>query len=262
MADRSLAGLRVVVTRPQRQSEGFAHKLEALGARPIPFPVMRIDPTPDLPDFDAALCSLAGYRWIVFTSANGVEVVWDRMTDLGVSTDQLLPERLAAIGTATAEALRERGLTPAFVPKAFIGEDLGEGLPDVGGGRVLLARAAGSRPVLPEILERRGAHVDEFAVYRAVPIRPPSAGYDDLRQGASALTFTSPSTVRHFLTALDGSDLDPRHLPGNPATVCIGPVTAEAAEKAALGPALVAGTYTTDGLIQALVELFIRRESR
>jgi len=261
MPETAISGLRIVVTRPLRQSAGLVNELQTAGAIPVLFPVMRIEPLADVPGLDDSLRSLEQYRWLVFTSANGVEVIWDRMAALGVPPETVRAPQVAAIGPATADALRDRGVNPAFVPEAFVGEYLGDGLPDVRGGRVLLARAADSRPALPDILARRGAQVDEFAIYRAVATRPSSQSYAQLRLGVDVLTFTSPSTVHHFLSALEGSGFDPRHLPGEPIVACIGPVTAEAAAGAGLAPQVIAHTFTTDGLIQALAGHFAGREA-
>jgi len=257
-----LGGRRIVVTRPKRQSEGLVCALEASGAVPILFPVMRIRPLEAVPGFDEALTSLERYGWVILTSANGVEVVWDCLARLGVSAAPLRTGRVAAIGPATAEALRERGVEPAFLPEAYVGDSLGEGLPDVSGARVLLARAEDSRAALPDILTRRGAQVDEFSVYRTVSEKLEPMAFDELRRGTDAVTFTSPSTVRHFVGALEGSGLNANDLPGGPLNACIGPITAKAAEQFGLKVGIVAGSYTSTGLVEAMLEHFRREGER
>jgi uroporphyrinogen-III synthase len=256
-----LAGRRIVVTRPRNQSQGLRRELEARGASVILFPVMRIRRLPDVPGLDEALRSVESYRWVLFTSANGVEIVWQRLRELGATPGMLRARGVAAIGPATAAALRERGVEPAFIPEAYVGESLGQELPDVSGERVLLARAANSRPALRDLLAARGAAVDEFSVYRAARERPGKRALEELSRGVDAITFTSPSTVRYFLSALDRAGLDPHRLPGAPIAACIGPVTAASAERAGVRPRVVATTYTSAGLVQALSEYLSGRES-
>jgi len=256
-----LAGKRVIVTRPRAQLGALVRALEAMEAIPVQFPVMRIEPIEDVPGLDEALRSVGAYDWVVFTSANGVEVVWDRLARLGQASESMRSRKVAAIGPATAEALRQRGVETAYVPESYVGDDLASGLPKVQGMRVLLTRAAESRPALPELLAKRGAQVDEFPVYRAVAESPGAEALAELRRGAAVLTFTSPSTVRFFVAALDGTGLDPRRLPADPVIACIGPVTAEAARRAGLAPRVVAQVYTTAGLVEALAAYFNGRDA-
>jgi uroporphyrinogen-III synthase len=227
----------------------------------VSYPAIRIEPAADQAPLHDALRRLGSYDWVVFTSVNGVEILVRELHATGLAVDLLEARRLAAIGPATARALADLGLRPALVPEEFIAESLIAGLGDVTGRRVLLPRASGARPVLPEALRRRGAEVDELAVYRAVVADGSAAGLAELRRGVDAVTFTSPSTVRGFVALAGRAGLDPGRLPGEPAVACIGPVTAGAAEKARLAPRVIAETYTGEGLIQALIHHF-RSESR
>ena len=80
---QSLSGLRVVVTRPQDQSEVLCDRLRALGAEPIVFPVIAIVPPEPGGPLDQAIARLAGYDWIIFTSVNGVKHFWARLEARG-----------------------------------------------------------------------------------------------------------------------------------------------------------------------------------
>lgn len=255
--DRALDGLRILITRPEGRGKDFADALAALGADPILLPTVRIEPITAVPGLEAALRRLGGYHWVIFTSANAVALFWDWLQAAGVDPATLRDRSVAAIGPATAEALRQRGLEPEFVPEDYVGEALAEGLPQVAGRRILLPRAAGSRPALPEILERRGAQVDEFHLYRAVQLE---LELQSLYPGVDVLTFTSPSTVRGFVDQLRAAGMDPLALPGSPITACIGPITAEAAKAAGLTPEVVADDYTVDGLVQALTAHYRREQ--
>lgn len=251
-----LRGRKILVTRPEDQAGGMIDFLRRRGAIPIPFPVIRIEPHPQVQGLEQALSSLDRYDWLIFTSVNGVDIFWHWLERLHFDPHALECLKTAAIGSATAAALRERGLTPAFVPDRYVGEALAEGMPDVDGRRCLLPRASGSRRALPRLLEQRGAVVDEFHLYRAVQAEPTPEALHELHAGVDVLTFTSPSTVRHFATALEGTGLNPLDLPGSPVVACIGPITAAAAEREGYAADVVAGIHTIDGLVQALTDFY------
>ncbi|MEX2030692.1 MAG: uroporphyrinogen-III synthase [Anaerolineales bacterium] len=256
---RPLEGLRILVTRPADRARSLLLRLEELGATPIAFPTIRIEPRRDLSPLDAALKRLESYDWVVFTSVHAVEITWDRLT-AGVSLQETMRgRRLAAIGPATAAALHRRGMEPTFVPEEFVAERVAEGLGEVNGLRILLPRAEGARAVLPQELTRRGAQVEEIPLYRAVPAEPEAQALAWIKLGVNVVTFTSPSTVRGFGTILERLGLDPLRLPGDPVCACIGPVTATAAAEAGYRSTLVAKVYTADGLVEALREHFERK---
>ena len=247
---------RIVVTRPEAQSGPMVAGLQHLGAQVVPFPVVRIEPQKRVPGLDAALRNLSAYDWILFTSVNGVTIFWEHLQRCNLPAEAMQEINIAAIGPATGEALRRRGAEVAYIPEVFVGEALGEGLPKVAGSRIMLPRAAESRSVLPDILRRRGGRVDEFHLYKAIQVYPDAEALAALRGKLDALTFTSPSTVRHFMQVMNSADLDPTALPGSPVVACIGPITAQAAQSAGLNPGVVAATHTIPGLIQALVAYF------
>jgi uroporphyrinogen III methyltransferase/synthase len=242
--DASLAGLRVMVTRADGQAAALADALTAHGAQAIRCPVIAIEPIAVDP---AALQDLGRYDWLVLTSANGV----DRLRDLLREAQRDFPTNLkvAAIGPETAARAREAGMTPALVPPRFIAEALADALSAAmaPGARILLARAAGARDILPEQLRARGAQVDVLETYRAVPpadVRPRLAA--SLPE-VDMVTFTSSSTVRHFVDALTGA------LPNRVRVACIGPITAQTARELGLRVDIIAQEYTTRGLVDAIV---------
>ena len=254
MAGRgALEGLRVMVTRPRSQAAGLCGLLAQEGAIPVEAPAVVIEPLPDLADLDAALGRLADYRWLVFTSANAVEVVLDRMSAQGDDIGAYADVRVCAIGPATAAALERWGLTPAYVPDEYVAEGLLDGLVArvAPGDRVLLPRAEGARGVLADGLRSAGAVVEEVSIYRAVP--PPdlaARARSALDDGVDVVTFTSSSTVRHLVGALDGgaAALD------GVVVACIGPVTAATAREAGLRVDVVAREYAAPGLVTVLCE--------
>lgn len=247
-----LDGLRIVVTRPEGRGEDLAEALRSAGAHPFLLPAVQIDAFTEVPGLERAMHHLERYDWVIFTSATGVETFWSWLGRIGLSDADLTGMAVAAIGPATADALRERKVEPDFVPRMYVGEALADGLPKVAGTRILLPRAAQSRPVLPSRLEERGAQVDEFALYRTVRLDPDPRALEALQEGVDAITFTSPSTMQGFVDMLEAAQIDPFNLAGAPVVACIGPVTAEAAAQAGLTPTVVAESYTVAGLVEAL----------
>jgi uroporphyrinogen-III synthase len=249
----NLAGMRILVTRPQSQAGEFMDCLRQAGAHPIAFPVIQIQPVEDGNPLDAALRSLGDYNWVIFTSANGVQMVWQRLAELGLPG--IPPSvRTAAIGPKTAAALQERQVQVNYIPSEYIAEAILPGLGDLQGKRVLLLRADLARPDLARLIEQAGAVADEIAAYRTTPAQPDSQALQALRQGVDIVTFTSSSTVRNFVELAGAAGLDVQHLPGKPLFACIGPITAATAAEFGLPVDIVATEYTTDGLLAALQE--------
>jgi uroporphyrinogen-III synthase len=238
MVPSTLAGRRIVITRPEPDARRLAERLRALGATPIVVPAIRIEFT-DPPALDDALARLEGYHWVIFTSRNGVEAVFRRTRSIG-------GPRVAAIGPATVQALREHGVEPDLMPAEYVAEAVLDALGDVVGCRCLLPRADIAREALATGLTARGAVVEEIAAYRTRSIteRQPDLGPVD------AVTFTSSSTVRGFLAG--------GPVPDGARIVCIGPITARTARECGLVVSGVAQEYTEDGLIAALEAAFAR----
>ena len=244
----SLSGKRIVVTRPQAQAAVLAEKLAALGAVPVLFPTIAIVPLDDLGPLEAALGRLGAqaYQWLIFTSANAVSIVCDRLAG-GLPAGV----RLAAVGPATARVLAARGLDGAVIPEEYVAEALAASLGDLSGQRVLLPQAEQAREALAAALRQRGAVVDEIVIYRTVPAAPDAAALAELRRGADAVTFTSGSAARSFVRLLPGWPAEPGP---RPLVACLGPVTADVARQAGLPVDVVAAEHTLDGLIAALAE--------
>ena len=240
----SLAGLRIMVTRPDRQAAALADALTALGAEAVICPVIAIEPIAVDP---ALLQDLGRYDWLVLTSANGVDRFRELLRDAG--RDFPAQIKVAAIGPETAGRATEAGMTPALVPPRFIAEELADALAaaTAPGARILLARAAGARDVLPEQLRVRGAHVDVLETYRAVAPAGVGAQLAACLPGVDMITFTSSSTVRHFIDAMPGALADQVRI------ACIGPITAQTARDLGMRVDIIAQEYTTRGLVDAIV---------
>jgi uroporphyrinogen III methyltransferase/synthase len=256
--ERPLFGRRVVVTRPREQAGDLARALEDAGAEVVAFPTIAIAPPLDPAPLERAAATAATYDWMLFTSSNGVRTFFARFAALGRDVRELAGVRLAAIGPETAAELERRLLRPAVVPREYRAEGLLDALAgeDLAGRRILLPRAAGARPILPDTLTARGATVDEVVAYRA--ITPADADVPALRAALAAgsidaVTFTSSSTVRHFaeLVGPDGVRALARTV-----VACIGPVTADTARDLGLAVQVRPRDYTAAALAAALVEHF------
>lgn len=243
-----LQGKSVVVTRARAQAAPFVQALAARGAIPIPFPTIDIRPLDDTAALDRALEGADQYAWIVFTSVNTVTAVWERLGAAGLAA---IPGsgRIAAIGPATAAALAGRGVEVGAMPADFQGAAIAATLGRLAGLRVLLPRADLGREETAEALRQAGAVVEEVVAYHTTPAAPDPGGLAALRGGVDAVTFTSPSTVRNFVTLVgpDARDLLARSL-----VACIGPVTAAAVTELGLAPPLQASLSTGEALLDAL----------
>ncbi|PYP95991.1 MAG: hypothetical protein DMD38_09765 [Gemmatimonadetes bacterium] len=254
----TLQGRRIVVTRTREQAGDLVRALEDRGAVTVIAPVIRIQPLENLGALRAALTGLSAYRWVVFTSQNAVQIVFDRLVAWGLTPRVFRSTAVAAIGTATADALTLRGVVPALVPEEFVAESLAEGLirhhGTLAGARVLIPSAEDGREVLGTTLRQHGAEIETIAVYRTVPVRSDlSALAAEIRGGGiDAITFTSSSTVRSFVDLVGPAAATG----GRFVAATIGPVTAETARELGLRDIIEAEPHTVQGLVDALARRF------
>ncbi|MGB6986286.1 MAG: uroporphyrinogen-III C-methyltransferase [Candidatus Aquilonibacter sp.] len=246
-----LFGKRVLITRPAQQAHEFARALYARGVEPILASTIAIVP-PDAPlPAHRAIDELASYKWIVFTSQNGVDAFFDRLSSLDADARYLGAVKVAAIGSRTAERLRERGVRADLVPPAFVSEQIARALIESTreGDQLLIYRAQEARDVLPRMLEEAGRKPSVVAAYKTVVDVDPQFAQKVAR--ADVLSFTSASTVRGYVELL-GDAQAARDAARNKLIACIGPVTAEAAEEYGMHVDVVADVFTTEGLLDAL----------
>lgn len=253
MSALPLAGRRVLVTRALQQAGKLSEGLRALGAEPVEVPVLEIVAPESYAPLDDALQNLERYDWLILTSTNTLHAVSARSTHLGVNPANTEGLKVAAIGSATAEAARHCGFQIAVVPANYIAESLVESLREqVAGRRVLLARAAIARDVIPDALRAAGAEVDVVDAYQNVL---PEAAPERLRQavssGLDAATFTSSSSVTHLAEAARIAGIA-WPFAGVPA-VSIGPITSQTLRELGWQPAAEAEPSDIPGLIAAVV---------
>jgi uroporphyrinogen-III synthase len=246
-----LHGKRILVTRPRAQAADLCDKLSALGAYPIVLPTIKIAPLADTSLLDQAIRDLSQYRWLIFTSVNGVKAVWERLNLTGLEGLSGFTGHIAAIGPATAQALEAHNITVTLIPDEYVAESIVEKIGDVRGQRILLPRADMAREALALALQKRGASVDEVAAYRTLTVAPDPVGLIELQRGVDVITFTSSSTVRNFLELVGRDSFPPSTL-----IACIGPITAKTARELGLRVDIMATDYTMNGLVAALVDHF------
>jgi uroporphyrinogen III methyltransferase/synthase len=246
---RPLHGRRVVVTRARAQASGLAATLRGLGAEVVELPAIRIEPRIETQEVRDAVMGLDDYSLVCLTSPNGVRLLFEAMAEAGHDARALAGATVAAIGPGTARALAERGIAADVVPERFVAEALVEALADVEveGKRVLVARAAEARDVLPDALRERGAQVDVVALYETVRETPDESEIERA-QSADYVTFTSSSTVTNLVEALGD------RFPSKARVVSIGPVTTETAQAAGLQIDVEAERHDIDGLLAALLD--------
>jgi uroporphyrinogen III methyltransferase/synthase len=251
---KPLFGRRVAVTRTRAQASFLSGALRGLGAEVIETPTIEIAPPEDWGPLDGAVGRLADYDYLVFTSPNGVEKFWERLTVGGRDARALAGLTLAAIGPATAEALARRGLKTDVIPEKFVAEGLIAALAnlDLKGKKILLPRAAAAREVLPDELRARGATVDVVPAYRTLPPADDSVARA-FAEKVDLVTFTSSSTVSNLARIL-GDDLA-RRLQGV-TVAAIGPITARTARELGLTVHIEAGVHTIDGLVAAIIDYY------
>jgi uroporphyrinogen III methyltransferase/synthase len=260
---QSLFGKRVLVTRPRHQAAELVQRLVSLGAVPFVLPAVEIRPPSDWQPVDEALRNLRSFHWLVFTSANGVHGLLDRLLFLGRDVRDLGNIKLAAIGPKTAEALRAYHLVADLMPARFQSEDLAAGLlariqP---GERVLLARADRGRDLLRDELALT-CPVQQIAVYSQVDaIAADDPALDHVRRGeVDFITVTSSNIARSLVRSLDATSLARLHS-GEIRLVSISPVTSADIRALGLPVAAEAETATAQGLLDALIKCVLTEQT-
>jgi uroporphyrinogen III methyltransferase/synthase len=252
--NRPLSGKRIVVTRTRKQASVLSDKLRALGAQVIEFPTIRIEPPSDLRAFAELVQDAHMYDWIVFTSANGVDAFFEIFFKLYDDAREIGGARIAAIGPATAQRVKDFHLHVDLQPEEFVAEAVVKAFQKDGSVenlRILLVRAEKARDVLPRDLSGLGAIVDEAFAYRTVPETRDTTGARRrlANEGADLITFTSSSTVENFL-ALGLS------WPKGMQVASIGPITSKTARDHGLTVDIEARRHDIEGLVQAICDFF------
>ncbi len=252
----ALAGKCVVVTRAPHQADELCAALEVRGAVPVRIPTVAIRSDESMPELDAALASLPAFAWTVFTSANAANAVLMRAEARGIAPKAWSSVAVAAIGAATATALRDRGVTVRVIAAEASTDGLLAALGDVRMQTILLPQSDLARPVLARALEARGASVRAVLAYRTVPQVPPPQELAAALLAAHAVTFASPSAVTGFVRGLTALGVTA----GLPCVMAsIGSTTSEALRTAGFFVDAEAAEPSVAGLVSALDAHFAGR---
>ncbi len=251
---RPLSGKRIVVTRTRKQAGALSGKLRVLGAEVLELPTIRIEPPIDVRAFAELVQDAHAYDWIVFTSANGVEAFFDMFFKLYDDGREIGAARIAAIGPATAQRVKDFHFHVDLQPEDSVAEAVSRAFQKQGSVenlRILLVQPERARDVLPKGLSSLGAIVDEALAYRTVPETRDLTGARRrlLEEGADLITFTSSSTVENFL----GLGLS---WPKGMQIASIGPITSKTARDHGLKVDVEARMHDIDGLVQAIRSFF------
>ncbi len=257
-----LSGCRVLVSRAKQQAGALSSALRELGCAVTEIPFIKIQKPRSYQPLDTALENVATYNWLILTSVNGVEAMFDRMSKKKIGVAELSTIKIAAIGPATKYAIEKQGLKVNLTPKEYVAESVVESLRrQVVGKRVLLVRAKVARDVIPRELRKAGAHVDVVEAYETVV---PETSKKRLKAALAgkrkphAITFTSSSTVKNFVRLVGARGARGVFRPSGAAnrvhTASIGPVTSETLREVGLPVDIEASEYTIPGLVAAIVD--------
>lgn len=240
-AERPLEGVRVGLTGTDSLADRLRAVLEPLGARVRRAERALVEELPGELDFTELFRSR---RWLVFTSANGVEVFFRRLARERVDLRRMGGCRLAVIGGATGEALERRGIFPDLCPQVYTGEALAAALAErvEAGEDVVLLRAREAAALLPELLARRGIPVRDVPIYT---VRTDSAPEAERPETPDYLVFSSAGGVERYFSLRGG-------IPERTVCVCIGPVTGEALRARYGRPFLTADSISAGGIAETI----------
>jgi uroporphyrinogen-III synthase len=241
---------RVLVTRAAHQAGRLSEGLRLAGLNTVEVPVLEIHPPLSYEPLDNALQHLYGYDWLILTSANSVRAVNDRAAALRLTLRDHGP-RIAAVGSATAEAARKSGLHVTLTPENYVAESLVAALSTrIRGQHVLLARAAVARDIIPDALRRSGATVNVVDAYRnMIPADAPDRLKAALASTIDAATFTSSSSVTHLAEVARAARIA---FPfDNVKAISIGPITSTTLRELGWEPAIEANPHDIPALIAA-----------
>ncbi len=258
---KPLYGKRIMVTRTREQASDLVAGLEEMGANCIEFATISIAPPDSWEILDAALADLGRFDWILFTSINAIHCFFKRLDEKGLDSRALGGTRIAAVGSTTAEVLRDYGIKTDLLPEKFTGDALAAALLKKGvqGSRILLPRATKARETLPDRLQEAGAEVVVAPVYKNVR---PDGQAEELRslfleRQVDMVTFTSSSTVTNFLHMLDVTDQEKRKaLLEDIKIASIGPITSKTVEEEGLAVHVQPETFTIPSLIDSIVAFY------
>jgi uroporphyrinogen-III synthase len=261
MANQPLSNKTIVLTRDEEKSKQLAEQILALGGNPMLIPLIAFQSASLSASDDQLMRNFNQFDWLVFTSVNGVEHFFQQLEKLEIDFMNIHGE-IAVVGGKTKTAIEEKGFHASLLPTEYIAEGLVKAFQNqrMENKHVLYIKGNLARNIIPTHLRGMGARVSELIVYETIcPIKREEL-LNLLCTDIDAITFTSPSTIKHFVQLVDGTNWLPwiREI----VVCCIGPVTEKAAISSGINPTIVPHTYTMDHLIQELIRYFQKEEEQ
>lgn len=255
---KSLSGRRIVITRPAGQAAtDWRGRLEAQGAAVIELPLLKVSKDVDLNTLAEVLQEFGSYEWIIFTSVNGVKYFFEEFIRVHEDIRTLGVVRIAAVGEATAAALKDLHLRVDLQPKKASGEELALELlkrESMDSAKVLVVTGNKNREVLVEKLHEGRAIVDTLPVYKTEEndLADNPVANDFRAKGADAIFFASPSAAQSFFDQAAALKLGAKAK--KPLAGSIGPTTTAAMKQLGLPVDFEAGDPSLDALVAALAK--------
>lgn len=254
---KPLFGKNIVVARDERGNAEFADKIASLGGNPIEFTTIRIKPLTNTNRFLKVIVKLGEFDWVIFTSTNGVEIVFDVLRSLGKDARVFGSTKVAVIGSETADVLNKFGIKADFVPSVFTSRELGKqlsGFTNLHDKKVLLLRSQIASEELSTWLKDSGAKVENVPIYR---INTFKGKCDWLMEKISAgavdwLTFASSSSVRAFFEQNPADKVKSSSVK----VASIGPMTSEQLKSIGIEVDVEASEHTIDGLLDSIEQTY------
>ncbi len=248
---KPLYGKNVVVTRARSQASRLKKILEDRGAKVLEYPTIQILPPRNTAPLDKAITDICDFDWVVFTSVNGVEGFFNRLSAQKKDTRSLFSVKVAAIGDATREALEQKGIRVDLMPDKFTSEALIKTMRDkikIKGTKILLPRTDIAPDYMKTEIEKYGGNVTEVVAYRTVPAKNVNKQAVESIKKSDYVLFTSSSTVRNFFEKLPKN----LHSKLRQRAISIGPITSQTLKGYGIKPFKEAKDHTVAGLVEVL----------
>lgn len=245
---KPLSGKSVLITASDVMTGALSDRIKAEGGEPLNFSLIHTKPCPEA--LERVEQALNAATWLVLTSRNGVEIFFESLRRLQIDVRSLYRLKFAVIGAGTKTALEEKGIYCDCLPEKYSSRDLGRALIPMltKSDKVLLLRAEEASLELTGMLDEAGTDYEAIALYRTVFDMRKAAELNRILDYADYITFCSASAVKAFKKMLDKDSAF------HGKAVCIGPVTAKAAQENGIDVYKVAGQYDIDGLVDCLLE--------
>ena len=228
-----------------------------MGADVIELPMIEIKDLPDYSELDLYLKSVKKFNWMVFTSTNSVDSVFNRLDEMGEDSRCLANIKILAIGDVTCEKLLNRGIKADLVTSKSASEEVIKELSEIKwkDTRVLIPASNIARTVIRDGLATLGAEVVQIPAYtNTVPENVAKQATNILNEGVDVITFASSSTVDNLIDILG----DQKKLIDNSFNVSIGATTTKTAENRGIKISAQAERPDIESMVQSLLDHYVK----